>query len=163
MSTPTPTPTPPQASTFRIGLTGDFFRNGSPVYPDFDLGVLERSPGIAFSTFAEHADEITPQQLAGLHGAIVLTPRVTRQSLSQSQELLAISRFGVGYDSVDVAACTENDVALCITAGAVDRPMAGTTVGWMLALAYRMRAKDRHLPAVRRELLKIGHRRIILP
>jgi phosphoglycerate dehydrogenase-like enzyme len=137
-----PTSLSPQASNFRIGLTGDFFRDGIPVYPDFDLGVLERSPGIAVSTFPEHADEITPEQLAGLHGVIVLTPRVTRHSLSQSRELLAISRFGVGYDAVDVAACTEHDVALCITGGAVDRPMAEATVGWMLALAYRMRAKD---------------------
>jgi len=142
-------PATPQALTFSIGLTGDFFSNGSPVYPDFDLGVLERSPGIAFRTFPEHADEITPQQLAGLHGVIVLTPRVTRHSLSQSQGLLAISRFGVGYDSVDVAACTENDVALCITTGAVDRPMAEATVGWMLALAYRMRAKDRQMREAR--------------
>ncbi|MFN0128619.1 MAG: NAD(P)-dependent oxidoreductase [Verrucomicrobiales bacterium] len=135
----------PQALTFRIGLTGDFFKNGAPVYPDFDLGVFERTPGIAVSTFSEHAEEITPEQLDGLHGVIVLTPRVTRHSLSRSQGLLAISRFGVGYDSVDVAACTENDVVLCIAKGAVDRPMAEATVGWMLALAYRMRAKDRQM------------------
>ena len=145
----TQTPSPPPALTFRVGLTGDFFRNGSPVYPDFDLGVLERSPGIAFSTLAEHTDEITPPQLAGLHGVIVLSPRVTRHSLSQTRDLLAISRFGVGYDSVDVAACTESDVALCITTGAVDRPMAEATVGWMLALAYRMRVKDRQLREAR--------------
>lgn len=144
-----PTPHAPQAPTFHIGLTGDFFRDGSPVYPDFDLRVFERSPGIACSTFPEHTDEITPQQLAGLHGVIVLSPRVTRHSLSQSRDLLAISRFGVGYDSVDVAACTENDVALCITTGAVDRPMAEATVGWMLALAYRMRVKDRQLREAR--------------
>ena len=142
-------PSPLKAAKFRIGLTGDFFRNGTPVYPDFDPGVLEHAPGIKVSTFPEHAEEITPEQLAGLHGVIVLTPRVTRHSLSQSQELLAISRFGVGYDSVDVAACTENDVALCITSGAVDRPMAEATVGWMLALAYRMRAKDRQMREAR--------------
>ena len=56
--------------------------------------------------------------------------------------MLAISRFGVGYDSVDIAACTENDVAVCITTGAVDRPVAEATIGWMLALSYRIRVKD---------------------
>ncbi len=140
MSTHIPTLAPPPA--FRIGLTGDFFSQGHPVYPDFDLGILERAPGIVCSTFSSHTDEVTPQQIAGLHGVIVLSPRITQHSLSQSHELLAVSRFGVGYDSVDVAACTASDVALCITSGAVDRPMAEATVGWMFALAYRMRSKD---------------------
>ncbi|MFT5490062.1 MAG: phosphoglycerate dehydrogenase-like enzyme [Limisphaerales bacterium] len=139
----------PANSTFRVGLTGDFYKAGKPVYPDYDLGPLEREPAIALTTFDEHHDEIAPEQLAGLNGVIVLTPRVTRHSLAQSQQLLAISRFGVGYDTVDVAACTENDVALCITTGAVDRPVAEATVGWMFALSYRMRAKDRHFREAR--------------
>ena len=132
-----------ESAKFRIGLTGDFYKNGEAVYPDFDLGPLQNGPGIDLSTFDEHHDEIAPEQLAGLNGVVVLTPRVTAQSLAQSQQLLAISRFGVGYDSVDVAACTENDVALCITTGAVDRPVAEATIGWMFALSYRMQSKDR--------------------
>lgn len=129
-------------SSFRIGLTGDFYQSGQPVYPDFDLSALRAEPGIELVSFDEHRDEIAPEQLAGLNAAIVLSPRVTRQSLAQSDQLLAISRFGVGYDNVDVAACTDHDVALCIATGAVDRPVAEATVGWMLALSYRVRAKD---------------------
>lgn len=132
-----------EPAKFRIGLTGDFYKDGEAVYPDFDLGPLQNEPGIEFSTFDEHHEEIAPEQLAGLNGVVVLTPRVTAQSLAQSQRLIAISRFGVGYDSVDVTACTENDVALCITTGAVDRPVAEATIGWMFALSYRMQAKDR--------------------
>lgn len=131
-----------QTSAFRIGLTGDFYKEGKPVYPDFDLGLLKQAPGVELSTFAEHRQEITPEQLDGLQGVIVLSPRITRHSLSRSERLLAVSRFGVGYDSVDVAACTENDVALCIASGAVDRPVAEATVAWMLALSYRVRQKD---------------------
>jgi len=138
-----PTPSQPGAPAFRIGLTGDFDKDGKPVYPDFDLGQLEREPGIELTTFGEHRDEIAPEQLASLNGVVVLSPRVTQHSLAQSEDLLAISRFGVGYDSVDVAACTEHDVALCITTGAVDRPVAEATLGWMFALSYRMKTKDR--------------------
>lgn len=134
---------PRENSAFRIGLTGDFHKDGHPVYPDFDLGQLENEPGIELTSFDEHREEIAPVQLTGLNGVVVLSPNVTRRSLAQSGQLLAISRFGVGYDSVDVAACTENDVALCITTGAVDRPVAEATLGWMFALSYRMRAKDR--------------------
>ena len=55
----------------------------------------------------------------------------------KSADLLAIGRFGVGYDSVDVEACTAADVAVIITAGAVDRSVAEATVGWMIALGHR--------------------------
>ncbi len=48
----------------------------------------------------------------------------------------------MGFDSVDVAACTAADVALFITAGAVDHSVAEATAGWMLALTHHMRTKD---------------------
>ena len=132
-----------ESGSFRIGLTGDFYQGGQAVYPDFDLTPMKHEAGIELITFDRHADEIAPEQLAGLNGVVVLSPTVTRNSLAQSQKLLAVSRFGVGYDSVDVAACTEHDVALCITRGAVDRPVAEATVGWMFSLSYRVPTKDR--------------------
>jgi phosphoglycerate dehydrogenase-like enzyme len=131
------------SATFRVALTADFLdASGRPKYQDIGLSRFEQSPQITVTSFAEHHPEIQPQQLAGVNGVIVLTPRVTAHSLAQSSELLAIGRFGVGYDSVDVAACTAADVALFITAGAVDRPVAEATVGWMLALTHHLRTKD---------------------
>jgi phosphoglycerate dehydrogenase-like enzyme len=67
---------------------------------------------------------------------------VTKASVSRSDDLLAIGRFGVGYDSVDVDACTEADVAVFIAVGAVDHSVAEATVAWMLALTHHVRAKD---------------------
>ena len=46
-------------------------------------------------------------------------------------------------------ACTENNVALCITTGTVDIPVEEATVGWMFALSYRIRTKDRLLREAR--------------
>ena len=129
---------------FNVALTADFNdSHGQPKYRDIGLGVFDNAPRIAVSPFGEHHAEIQPEQLAGVNGVIVLTPRVTAHSLSAAADLLAIGRFGVGYDSVDVAACTAADVALFITAGAVDRPVAEATVGWMLALTHHLRTKDR--------------------
>jgi phosphoglycerate dehydrogenase-like enzyme len=53
-----------------------------------------------------------------------------------------MARFGVGYDNVDVKACTAANVLVTITMGAVDRPVAEATVGWMIALGHNMRVKD---------------------
>ena len=120
------------ALTFRVGLTGDFYDpEGRLIYRDIGLDVLE---GMSVQRLDEHRPEIGPDQLAGLQGVIVLTPRVTARSVSAADDLLAVGRFGVGYDSVDVAACTRADVALFIAAGAVDRSVAEATVAWMLAL-----------------------------
>jgi phosphoglycerate dehydrogenase-like enzyme len=67
---------------------------------------------------------------------------VTAASVSRAADLLAFSRFGVGFDAVDVAACTAADVAVLIASGAVDRSVAEATLAWMLALTHHVRAKD---------------------
>jgi phosphoglycerate dehydrogenase-like enzyme/2-keto-3-deoxy-L-rhamnonate aldolase RhmA len=133
-----------ESKPFRVVLTADFYdAEGRTKYRDIGLGAFQAFPRIQVAPFAEHLAEVGPEQLAGVHGAIVLAPRVTARSLSAAGELLAIGRFGVGYDNVDVAACTAADVLLFITAGAVDRSVAEATVGWMLALSHHTRSKDR--------------------
>jgi phosphoglycerate dehydrogenase-like enzyme len=128
---------------FKVALTGDFYDDqGLLRYRDIGLNMLDASKGIAVSRFPTHQPEIEPDQLQDIHGVIVLSPRITARSLSLNPDLLAVGRFGVGYDSVDVAACTAANVALYITAGAVDHSVAEATVGWMLALARHMRTKD---------------------
>ncbi len=131
-------------SRFRVALTADFYdAEGRLKYPDIGLDLMRSEPHVEVTQFAVHGPEISADQLAGMNGAIVLTPRVTAASLKNSADLLALGRFGVGYDSVDVAACTAADVLLYITAGAVDHSVAEATVGWMLALTHQMRAKDK--------------------
>lgn len=131
-------------SRFRVALTGDFYdAAGQLKYRDIGLDLLKSAPEIDLHCFADHRPEIEPDQLAGVNGVIVLTPRVTAHSLSASQDLLGVGRFGVGFDSVDVAACTAADVALYITTGAVDYSVAEATVGWMLALVHHVRIKDK--------------------
>lgn len=132
-----------QKTCFRVALTADFYdENGTAKFDDLGLGAFEGSDHVELTRFAEHRSEITPDQLAGCAGVLVLTPRVSAESLLGSDELLAIGRFGVGYDLVDVDACTQRDVLAMITAGAVDRPVAEATIGWMIALTHHMLAKD---------------------
>ncbi|MGC8639795.1 MAG: NAD(P)-dependent oxidoreductase [Isosphaeraceae bacterium] len=129
---------------FGVALTGDFLGpDGQPRYRDLGLDVFQPHPDIHCQFFTEHRPEIGPDQIEGAQAAIVLTPRVTAGTVSRSRDLLAIARFGVGYDSVDVSACTAADVVVLITKGAVDRPVAEATAGWMLALSHNVRQKDR--------------------
>ena len=134
---------PAARRAFRVALTGDFNDStGTPKYSDIGLSLF-KSTCVATHSFPRHEAELAADQLAGANGVIVLTPRVTATSLTRSEDLLAIGRFGVGYDTVDVHACTAADVLLFIAAGAVDRPVAEATVAWMLALSHHVRSKDR--------------------
>jgi phosphoglycerate dehydrogenase-like enzyme len=129
---------------FRIALTGDFYDDsGACKFKDVGLDVLRQTPGVEVARFAQHRPEIGPDQIADANGVLSLTPRTTAQTLSRAENLLAIARFGVGYDNVDVAACTANDVVLTIAVGAVDRSVAEATLGWMLALSHHVLVKDR--------------------
>lgn len=129
---------------FRVAFTGDFLDSaGAPHYRDYGLPALAPHAHIAHRLIADSTAELTSTQIGDAHGVVVLTPKVTRASVSHSPELLAIARFGVGYDSVDVAACTDNDVLVLIAVGAVDRSVAEATLTWMLALSHRVLSKDR--------------------
>jgi phosphoglycerate dehydrogenase-like enzyme len=128
---------------FIVALTADFYDStGAPKYQDIGLSVLSEQPQIQHRVFEEHRKQIGPDQIRDAQGVIVLTPAVTAASVSQPDNLLVIARFGVGYDAVDVRACTAQDVLVTITTGAVDRPVAEATVGWMIALSHRVRIKD---------------------
>jgi len=128
---------------FRVALTADFFsQDGSTKYPDIGLSVFEGQGHLEWIKFREHKNPIAAEQVAGAQGVIVLTPSVTAETVSQNRDLLAVGRFGVGYDAVDMEACTRADVVVFITAGAVDRSVAEATVGWMIALGHHFRTKD---------------------
>ena len=96
----------------------------APRYRDLGLSVFEGHDHIECRAFAEHRAVVEPDQVGDAQGVIVLTPRVTAESVARSDDLLAIGRFGVGYDGVDVAACTAADVVVFITVGR-DRPLGG--------------------------------------
>ncbi|MFW5846422.1 MAG: NAD(P)-dependent oxidoreductase [Planctomycetota bacterium] len=129
---------------FRVATTADFTGpDGNCRYRDIGLDRLEAVDGIDHAPLSEHISPIPAAQLAGVNALLSLTPHVVTDSLNQADDLLAIARFGVGYDWIDVDACTAHDVLLTITAGAVDRPVAEATVTWMLALSHRLLAKDR--------------------
>ena len=128
---------------FHVAFTGDFHdAEGKPKYRDFGLSVFTNQKQVEHRVIGECTPELTADQIGNANGVIVLTPRVTKRSLFRRSELLAIARFGVGYDSVDVEACPAADVLVIIATGAVDRSVAEATVTWMLALSHHVRSKD---------------------
>ncbi len=70
-------------------------------------------------------------------------PRFDASSIPADGRLALVARFGVGYDNVDVAACTAAGIAVSITPDGVRRPVAQSIIAFILALANRIFVKDR--------------------
>lgn len=127
-----------------MAFSADFRdETGRLLFPDIGLSLLDDVPHVSYSFVGEYLPEYTPEQLQGCDVLISLKPRVTRASLSGIDRLCAIGRCGVGYDNVDLAACTEKDVAVYITPGGVVRPVGESIVMFVLALSHNLITKDR--------------------
>jgi phosphoglycerate dehydrogenase-like enzyme len=131
------------STDYQVKLTADFVKeDGTLTYQDIGLDLLDAAP-LKYGYFEEHRTEITPDQLKDTDSIIALTPLVTKATLADFGRLAMISRFGVGYDSVDVDACTEADVLLTITAGGVNYSVAEAVITFMLAISHNLLIKDR--------------------
>src|SRR5262249_53668798 len=86
----------PTMRTFHVALTGDFLDAGGRIaIGDAGTGLLASRPNVRHRFLTEHAPrpgdaeywkrfyslEVTPEQLAGLDGLIVLRPYVRRAAL----------------------------------------------------------------------------------
>jgi D-3-phosphoglycerate dehydrogenase len=128
---------------FTVGVTRDFLTpDGQLAYKDIGLGLIEREPGMRWRFLDEKRDEIGADQLDGIDAVLSLTPKWTGRSVAGADLLLAVARFGVGYDMCDVPALSQAGVALTLAIGATDEPVAGGVLAMMLALTRRLLAKD---------------------
>lgn len=129
---------------FRVGFSADFRRDdGALAFPDIGLAVLDQAVGLEYEFMREYRSEYVPAQLMDYDVVISLKPRVTAESLRGVSRLCAIGRCGVGYDNVDLNACTERGIAVYITPQGVVRPVAESIILFVLALSHRLLQKDR--------------------
>jgi phosphoglycerate dehydrogenase-like enzyme len=128
---------------FRVALSGDFLTPaGGVAYPMFDLRPLtERGVTVTYVQAVDGA--MSASDLEGFDVLMLLLPRFVAASVPKDGRLKMITRFGVGYDSVDVGACTRAGIGVATAPEAVRRPVAATVITFVLALAHQLFAKDR--------------------
>jgi D-3-phosphoglycerate dehydrogenase len=132
------------AEPFRVGLTRDFLTpDGRVGWGDIGLDMLDAAEGVEWEFLPDDHRELPAGSLADYDALIVLGPRVSAESLRGADRLRVLARFGVGYDNVDVAACSASGVLLTITPDGVRRPVAVSALTLLLALAHRLSDKDR--------------------
>lgn len=130
---------------FRVGLTHDMLdARGEPTFGRQALALLDQEPRIEWEFFPEELKEITPEHLARYDALYINMPRTTRASFAGNlHRTRIIGRHGVGYDSVDVGACTDHGVILTIQPDGVRRPMAVVALTYVFALSQKLLIKDR--------------------
>jgi phosphoglycerate dehydrogenase-like enzyme len=130
---------------FHVALGGDFARaDGTLAWGDIGLSLLDHTPGIDRHFLTESNRELRPDQVQDCDALLITgAPLVTAQTLEGVDRLAIVARFGVGYDNVDLDACTQHGVLVTITPDGVRRPMAAATLAFMLALTHKMIIKDR--------------------
>ena len=130
------------ADKFRVALSGDFRKSdGSPTFPDFDLAPLKAARGVEVA-YVDAASPIAAREVADFDALILLVPRFGRESITPNGRLSVVARFGVGYDNVDVDACSEAGIAVVITPDGVRRPVAASILTLILALTGKLMIKD---------------------
>jgi phosphoglycerate dehydrogenase-like enzyme len=145
--------------TFRIALTGDFINEqGESAYGDLGWSLWKDQPYIHYHFLRAQSPQpndpsywkrlyslqVTPEHIDGVDGLVVLRPWVKRSAFANgAKDLVVIGRSGTGYDKIDLAACTENAVALFNAPDALRHSTASSALLLMLALAKRLPEQER--------------------
>ena len=129
--------------SFRVGITRDTLRaDGTSIFDPRALQIVDEAK-LQWEFIPDNVKELTAAHGAQYDALCVLNPKVPAAVVSAPDSRVRIvARMGVGYDSVDVKACTENGVILTNTPDGVRRPVATSILALILALSHKLATKD---------------------
>lgn len=132
-----------QKPEFRVGITRDFLKpDGSSDLDNIARPLFDKA-GLYWEYIAENTPALSAAQVQDYDALLVLGTGITADTFTDVDRLAIIARFGVGYDKVDVEACTENGVLLTIAPDGVRRPVATSILTFVLSLSHQLLIKDR--------------------
>lgn len=130
-------------SPYRVAVTGDQVReDGSSIFGDIGLGRLAEA-GLDWEVIPVPEPTIPAERLRGFDALLLMGGRQVDASSLAGGTVRHVARFGAGFDSVDVAACSTAGVVVTNAPEAVREPMAHAALTMVLALAHQLLAKDR--------------------
>jgi phosphoglycerate dehydrogenase-like enzyme len=130
-------------SIFRVGVTRDFLGPDGTCDLDDIAAPLFDQADLHWEYIAENTPVLQAAQVQDYDALLVLGAGITSETFTDAERLAVIARFGVGYDKVDVGACTENGVLLTIAPDGVRRPVATSIMTFVLSLSHQLLIKDR--------------------
>jgi D-3-phosphoglycerate dehydrogenase / 2-oxoglutarate reductase len=106
------------------------------------MKLLEARADVACEVVDGALEELA-QKIVDADGVTIRTSPLTGAVIDRAERLKVVSRHGVGYDNIDVAALTRRGIPLAIAADANATAVAEHTLYFMLALAKQGLRYDR--------------------
>jgi D-3-phosphoglycerate dehydrogenase len=101
------------------------------------MALLEARHDLAIRQLTRPSPAALAAAIPGAHAVLVGLERVDEALLGRAPDLEIVSRFGVGYDTVDIEACTRRGVVVGVTNGGNDLAVAEHAMMLLLAVARR--------------------------
>ena len=139
--------------TFKLYFTGDYLdETGAIRYGDIGIASLEASGYVKTGFLLDqkptgdkrywdsiYSLQITPEHVAQANGIHIFRPWVKASAfVNGAGNLVAVARAGAGYDKIDLAACTQNDVVVFNAPDTLTHSTASAALTLMLALAKKL-------------------------
>ncbi|MBB5752200.1 NAD(P)-dependent oxidoreductase [Prosthecomicrobium pneumaticum] len=155
-------------STFAVNYTGDYLdETGALAVPDIALDLYaphpfvrpgfltDQSPTPGDTTYWDrlYSLAITPAHVAASEAIVIFRPWVKASAfVDGADRLVVIGRAGAGIDKIDLAACTQADVAVFNAPDTLTHATASSAFLLILALAKRLTAQEKLVRTARWDL-----------
>ena len=128
----------------KVGISGDLLNsNGIPCFGNEALSKIKSRSDMEITWMDKSIKEITEEMASKFDAILLNIPKASAKSVCRDDcKLKIISRFGVGYDSVDIEAMKEKGIVVTNTPNAVRRPVAVAALTMMFALSGKLLKKN---------------------
>jgi D-3-phosphoglycerate dehydrogenase / 2-oxoglutarate reductase len=107
------------------------------------LALLQAAPGVTFTHVEDISEASYQPYLDKADGMVIRTQPMSAASVAKAPKLKIVSRHGVGYDAVDVAALNARHIPLCIVGDVNSVSVAEHAMMLILACAKQLIRSDR--------------------
>jgi len=148
----------PSTPTFQVRLTGDLLNSqGEPALAGLGIDRLANIPNVEHEFLLDQAPAadnseqrsqyelaIEPWHIDGVNALVVVRPWVKESTFAEgAAELVGIARAGIGYDKLDLEACTHSDVVVYNVPDTLVHSTACSAFTFMIALSMRLTEQER--------------------
>ena len=127
--------------TFKVGFSSDL-DNGKGGFTWGEISIETLAP-LPWEFLPKAEKNFRPEIFDGVDAVAFAGPGVDKDSFGDAEASpLILARFGVGYDNIDLEACTRAAVALTITPDGSQKPVATAALTLLLATMHRLSAKN---------------------
>lgn len=132
----------------RLGISRDFLSSsGERVFDAQAWNALMAQPGLEVEFLEQPATSpITREDVCRYDALLIKRNPVSADLLEAGSpgelRLRLLARNGVGFDHINVEACTRAGVMVCTTPDAVARPVASSVMAMMLAFSHELFTRD---------------------